>query len=70
MTSNVSGPICADFLLVAETSYALVPPFGQEENEKLQSIFELSHLRPSALFLDTQCQLFYPCFIALLLNFL
>ena len=34
-----------------------MPPFGQETNENLQSIFEVAHLRDSAIFLDTQCKL-------------
>ena len=34
-----------------------VPPFANENIETLQSIFEVSHLRPSVLFLDTQCEL-------------
>jgi hypothetical protein len=36
-----------------------VPPFGQENNENLQSIFEVTHLRGSAIFLDTQCRLYF-----------
>lgn len=36
---------------------SLVPPFGQEDLQDLQSIFEVPHLRPQALFLDTQCKL-------------
>jgi len=35
----------------------LVPPYGQENNENLRSIFEVAHLRDSAIFLDTQCKL-------------
>ncbi|KAH0585272.1 hypothetical protein H2248_008514 [Termitomyces sp. 'cryptogamus'] len=31
-----------------------LPPFGQEDLQDLQSIFEVPHLRPHALFLDTQ----------------
>ncbi|KAG6821293.1 hypothetical protein H0H93_000153 [Arthromyces matolae] len=31
-----------------------LPPFGQEDLQDLQSIFEVAHLRPHALFLDTQ----------------
>lgn len=31
-----------------------LPPYGQEDIEEIQSIFEISHLRSKALFLDTQ----------------
>ncbi|KAH9838487.1 P-loop containing nucleoside triphosphate hydrolase protein [Rhodofomes roseus] len=31
-----------------------LPPFGQDENEELKSIFEVPHLRSSAQMLDTQ----------------
>jgi len=31
-----------------------LPPFGQETNKNLQSIFEVAHLRESAIFLDIQ----------------
>lgn len=34
----------------------LVPPYGQESIEEIQSIFEISHLRSQALFLDMQCE--------------
>ena len=33
-----------------------MPPYGQEEVEEIESIFELSHLRSKALFLDIQCK--------------
>jgi hypothetical protein len=33
----------------------IVPPYGQEDLQDLQSIFEVAHLRQHALFLDTQC---------------
>lgn len=32
-----------------------VAPYGQEDIEKLQSVFEMKHLRQGAIFLDTQC---------------
>lgn len=32
---------------------SLVPPFGDKE---MKSIFEVSHLRSEALFLNTQCK--------------
>jgi superfamily I DNA and/or RNA helicase len=35
----------------------VVPPFGQEDVEDLQSIFEVIHLKKHVLFLDTQCEL-------------
>jgi superfamily I DNA and/or RNA helicase len=33
-----------------------VPPHGQDDLKNLQSIFELDHLKASAVFLDTQCE--------------
>jgi hypothetical protein len=36
-------------------SLIIVPPFGQEDNNELRSVFELENLRKLALFLDTQC---------------
>ncbi|KAJ3537021.1 hypothetical protein NM688_g6751 [Phlebia brevispora] len=33
-----------------------LPPYGQEDVTDLKSIFEVSHLRSQALFLDTQCK--------------
>lgn len=36
----------------------LVPPFGQEDLQDLQSIFEVTHLRKNALFLEIQCKCF------------
>ncbi|KAH9178234.1 P-loop containing nucleoside triphosphate hydrolase protein [Lactarius sanguifluus] len=32
-----------------------LPPYGHDSLESLQSVFELAHLRSSAVFLDTQC---------------
>lgn len=32
-----------------------VPPYGSEDIPELRSVFEFSHLRSRALFLDTQC---------------
>ncbi len=32
-----------------------VPPYGQEDLQDLQSIFEVPHLKKNVLFLDTQC---------------
>ena len=40
-------------LIVA--SHVIVPPHGQGDLHDLQSIFEVSHLRKHALFLDIQC---------------
>ncbi|KAJ7707600.1 hypothetical protein B0H17DRAFT_522826 [Mycena rosella] len=34
-----------------------LPPYGQEDLQDLQSIFEIAHLRRLCLFLDTQCNL-------------
>ena len=39
--------------------FLLVPPFGQEDLQDLQSIFEVPHLRKQVILLDTQCELFY-----------
>jgi hypothetical protein len=36
----------------------IVPPYGQEDLQDLQSIFEIAHLRKQVLFLNTQCQQF------------
>jgi hypothetical protein len=33
-----------------------VPPYGAEQIEDLQSVFEIPHIRQRAIFLDTQCQ--------------
>ena len=37
----------------------LVPPYGQEDLQDLQSIFEIPHLREQVILLDTQCELYY-----------
>ena len=37
--------------------FPLVPPFGQEDLQDLQSIFEIPHLRKQVILLDTQCKL-------------
>jgi len=37
----------------------LVPPFGQEDLQDLQSIFEITHLRKYGLFLDIQCEIIF-----------
>jgi hypothetical protein len=42
-----------------------VPPFGADENPELMSIFEVEHLRNTAVFLNTQCM---NCFLSILLN--
>lgn len=34
----------------------LVPPFGQEDNPDIKSIFEIEHIHSSILLLDTQCK--------------
>ncbi len=44
----------------------VVPPFGQEDVEDLQSIFEVIHLKKHVLFLDTQCELDIYIFILIL----
>lgn len=44
----------------------VVPPFGQEDVEDLQSIFEVIHLKKYVLFLDTQCELDIYIFILIL----
>ncbi|CCM03092.1 uncharacterized protein FIBRA_05212 [Fibroporia radiculosa] len=33
-----------------------LPPFGQDDNEDLKSVFEVPHLRRLAILLDTQCK--------------
>ncbi|TRM64360.1 hypothetical protein BD626DRAFT_400681, partial [Schizophyllum amplum] len=45
-----------------------VPPFGQDDLESLQSIFEVPHLRDNVVFLDTQCELFLLFFEVLLIT--
>ncbi|KAJ3928828.1 MAG: P-loop containing nucleoside triphosphate hydrolase protein [Lentinula lateritia] len=37
-----------------------LPPFGQEEAQTLQSIFDIEHLKPSNYFLDTQYRMPVP----------
>ena len=37
--------------------FLLVPPYGQEDLQDLQSIFEIPHLREKVILLDTQCEL-------------
>ena len=37
----------------------LVPPHGADDIQELQSIFEISHLRSHAQFLDIQCMCFF-----------
>lgn len=39
--------------------YFIVPPYGQEDLQDLQSIFEVPHLKKNVLFLDTQCNLYF-----------
>jgi hypothetical protein len=43
---------------LTDTVQKTVPPYGQEDIEDLQSIFEVTHLNKSEklIFLDTQCQ--------------
>jgi hypothetical protein len=36
-----------------------VPPYGQEDLEDLQSVFEITHLHKLVVFLDTQCMSFH-----------
>ena len=40
------------------SNFFLVPPFGQEDLQDLQSIFEITHLRKQVILLDTQCGLY------------
>lgn len=37
--------------------YLLVPPFGQDEEKVVQSIFDIPHLHSSAIMLNIQCKL-------------
>ena len=47
-------------IFLQEISYCFsVPPFGQEDLQDLQSIFEIPHLQKHVVFLDTQCELYY-----------
>jgi hypothetical protein len=39
-------------------SFFIVPPYGQEDLQDLQSIFEIPHLRRQVILLDTQCELY------------
>lgn len=41
------------------TNIIEVPPYGQDDNEDLKSVFEIPHLRHSAILLDTQCMFSY-----------
>ena len=53
---------CLYILFSSMTSYQLryiVAPYGQEDIRGLQSVFEFDHLREKAVFLDTQCMLFF-----------
>lgn len=47
------------FLSLYYLTLGLVPPYGQEEVEEVQSIFEISHLRTTALLLEMQCELYH-----------
>ncbi|KAI0359866.1 P-loop containing nucleoside triphosphate hydrolase protein [Trametes cingulata] len=40
--------------MIGDDKQCSVPPYGSEADENMQSIFEVDHLRPSAIFLDTQ----------------
>lgn len=53
MINNVSK---VKFTLFIILTIILVPPYGQEEIQEIQSIFEVSHLRSQAKFLDIQCK--------------
>jgi hypothetical protein len=48
-----------EILTVQNPDTFLVPPFGQEDLQDLQSIFEVTHLRKYVLFLDIQCKIFF-----------
>ena len=47
------------FFFRADSGFA-VAPYGQEDISDLKSVFEWSHLRKGAIFLDTQCKLLSP----------
>ena len=51
-----SGGLCALFILILPS----VAPYGSSDVPTLQSIFEKSHMLKRAVFLDTQCQLYFP----------
>jgi hypothetical protein len=44
------------FIYYALICVSTVAPYGQEDIDSLRSIFEMSHLRTNAVFLDTQCK--------------
>lgn len=46
-----------------------VPPFGQDEIEDIESIFERDHLRKSAIFLNVQCEICFILFCSILIRF-
>ena len=56
MISNVGFALSYLFLHMVDSfiHISIVPPYGQEEIENLQSIFEKPHLQRN--FLDTQCK--------------
>lgn len=54
MISNVSNT--SKYSLSITDNSFLVPPYGQEEIEEIESIFERPHIRTGALFLDIQCE--------------
>lgn len=54
MTSNVSQTQFLQYM--SNSNFIPVPPYGQEQVEEIESIFEISHLRSTALFLDIQCK--------------
>ncbi len=60
MTNNVSFLTLFRIVLFNCT---IVPPYGQGEVEEVQSIFEISHLRTTALLLDIQCKLYLIFFV-------
>lgn len=53
MINNVSK---VKLTLILFLIIILVPPYGQEEIQEIQSIFEVSHLRSQAKFLNIQCK--------------
>lgn len=53
MTNSVSF---VHLVVVYILRFITVPPFGQEQTEELKSVFEIPHLRSSALMLNIQCR--------------
>jgi hypothetical protein len=58
-TSNV-GVRARVGIIVDANDGLTVAPYGQEDVPELKSVFEWSHLKDNAAFLDTQCKPLLP----------